>query len=132
MAIKISTYMRNDIVNSIVSGLGTNAILKIYGGTRATDANESTTQGVIVQISGISWGTAVAGTSALTGSKSGTAAGTDGTAVWARLSDSTGTNRVIDGLCGTSSLNDFVIDTEVIAGTSVVTLSAATIVQPAG
>lgn len=131
MALRINDPMRSKIiVSGIIGGLGTAAILKIYGGTQPLTGGGSTSEGVIVQISGIGWNTPTNGTAALSTSYLGTALGTDGTASWARLSDTSGTGYVIDGACGTSALSDFIIDSEVISGTAVVTLSAATIVQP--
>lgn len=132
MALRINDPLRSKIITSgIIGGLGTAAVLKVYGGTQPLTGGGTTSEGMIVQISGIAWNTPSNGTANLSTSYLGTAAGTDGTATWARLSDTSGTGYVIDGVCGTSSLSDFIIDNEVISGTAVVTLSSATIVQPA-
>jgi hypothetical protein len=131
MAIKINDALRSQIVDSgIVGGLGTSGILKVYGGTQPETGGEATTQGIIVEIGGVSWSASSNGTALIAGNKAGTA-GTDGTAAWARLSDSSGTSFVVDGNCGTASTNNFVIDTAEIVTSAVVTLTAATIVQPA-
>jgi hypothetical protein len=131
MALRINDPMRSKIIgNGILGGLGTAAILKIYGGTQPLAGGGATTAGVIVQISNVAWNTPSNGTAVLSTSCQGTANGTDGTASWARLSDTSGTAYVIDGACGTSSLSEFIIDAEVINGTSVVTLTSADIIQP--
>jgi hypothetical protein len=132
MALRLNDPLRSKIIaTGIIGGLGTSAILKVYGGTQPLSGGGTTTEGIIVQISGISWATPSNGTAALSTSFLGTANGTDGTASWARLSDTSGTAYVIDGACGTSSLSDFIIDSEVINGTSVITLTSASIIQPA-
>jgi hypothetical protein len=131
MAIRLNNAMRSQIVNSgIVGGFGTSGILKVYGGTQPSTGGEATTQGIIVEIGSIDWGAATNGTALITGTKTGTA-NTAGTATWARLSGSDGTSYIIDGNCGTASTCDFVIDAVGIASTSIVSLTAATIVQPA-
>jgi hypothetical protein len=107
------------------------AVLKIYGGSQPLTGGDATTQGIIVQIGGILWNSPVSGTAGITASYAGTANGTAGTAVWARLADTSGTSVVIDGACGTAASNEFVIDLAAIAGTSIVTLTAATLIMPA-
>jgi hypothetical protein len=132
MALRINDPLRSKIiVSGLLGGLGTAAVLKVYGGTQPLAGGGATTAGVIVQISAISWNTPSNGTAALSTSYYGTANGTDGTASWARLSDTSGTAYVVDGACGTSVLSDFIIDAEVINGTSVITLTSADIIQPA-
>jgi hypothetical protein len=131
MALRINDPLRNKLITSgIIGGLGTAAILKIYGGNQPLAGGGATTAGMIVQINSIAWATPTSGTASLSTSYLGTANGTDGTASWARLSDTSGTGYVIDGACGTSLLSEFIIDAEVISGTSVVTLTSADIVQP--
>lgn len=131
MAIKLNDGMRSMIIDSgIMGGLGTAGILKVYGGTQPTTGGEATTQGIIVEIGGISWDAATNGTSFIAAVKTGTA-GTAGTATWARLSGSDGTSYIIDGNCGTAVSSDFVIDAADVAESAVVTLNAATIIQPA-
>lgn len=131
MALKLNNAIRSKIVDSgIVSGFGTSGILRVYGGTRPGTGGEETTQGVIVEISGIAWSAASNGTTDITDTVPGTA-GTTGTSVWARLSGSDGTSYVIDGLCGTAAECDFWIDVESIEASSVVSLYSAIIIQPA-
>jgi hypothetical protein len=131
MAIRINDTMRSQIVDAgIIGGLGTSGILKVYGGTQPSVGGEATTQGIIVQIDGISWSPATNGTSLITGTKTGTA-GTAGTAAWARLSGTDGTSYVVDGNCGTAATSNFVIDAVAIDSTSIVSLTAATLIQPA-
>jgi len=131
MAIRLNNAMRSAIVNSgIVAFLGTAGIVKVYDGVQAANGGDAATGNMLVQINAISWNTGTNGTALITGTKTGTAA-TAGTATWARLSGTDGTSYVIDGNCGTAATCDFVIDATSIASTSIVSLTAATLVQPA-
>lgn len=137
MAIRLNDPIRSKIADQISAYLsgtsgtkGTAGVLKVYNGTQpGTAGGTSGTSLLIVEISPISWSNASNGTAAISTNVTGTA-GTDGTATWARLSDSSGTAYIIDGNCGTSAASDFVIDIAEITATSVVTLSAATLIQP--
>ena len=133
MALKLNNAVRSAIVDSgVVGQLGTDAVLKVYGGTQpGTGGATAGTQAVIVQISGIAWNAATNGTAAILASKTGTA-GSSGTSTWARLSDVSGTAYIIDGVCGTASTADFLIDSQVISASAVITLTSATLIQPAG
>lgn len=131
MAIMLNAPIRNKIIDSgIVGYLGTNAVLKVYDGTQAASAGAAASGNLLVTISGISWGTAEGGTATITTSKNGTASFT-GTAAWARLSDSSGTNYIVDGNAGTAASKNFIISDVVITSGNVVTLTSATFVQPA-
>jgi hypothetical protein len=130
MAIRLNDAIRSVMADAGVVGyLGTAGILSVYAGTQPATGGGATTQGKIVEIAGISWNAATNGTALIAASKTGTC-GTAGTAAWARLTDSSGTTYVVDGNCGTASTSNFVIDVALIAGDSVVTLTAATIVVP--
>jgi hypothetical protein len=131
MAIRLNNAMRSAIVNSgIVGFLGTSGIVKVYDGVQAANGGDAATGNCLVQINAVAWNTGTNGTALITGTKTGTA-GTAGTATWARLSGTDGTTYIIDGNCGTAATCDFVIDAAPIALSSVVSLTAATIVQPA-
>jgi hypothetical protein len=138
MAIKLNDAIRTAIINSAlipyISGTGGTSgsagILKVYGGTQAASPGDAATGPILVQINNIAWATGTTGTSLITGTRTGTA-GTAGTATWARLSNGDGTSYVVDGSCGTSTLADYVMDVAGIAASSVVSLLAATFVQPA-
>lgn len=130
MAVRISDSMRSKIVDSGIVGAFGTGILKIYGGSQPVTGGGNTTQGVLVQISGLTWSAATNGTANLSSSCQGSAS-TSGTATWGRLSDTSGTGYIVDGVCGTSTSSDFVIDSEGIESTSVITITTATIVQPA-
>ena len=131
MAIRLNDPLRSKIVDSGIVGFLGAAVLNVYAGTQPGTGGGSTSGSVLlVQIGSIAWNAASNGTATITGNKAGTS-GTSGTPGWARLSDSSGTGYIADGNCGTASTCDFVIDTAVIAGTTVITLTAATIVQPA-
>lgn len=132
MAIAINNTLRNYMVNTGVVGILGNgtAILRVYNGNQPSTAGGSTAGcSMLVQISAIGWAAASNGTAALSTTYLGTA-GVTGTAGWARLSDSAGTNYVIDGICGTAGTSDFMIDNQVISALGVVTLTSATLIQP--
>jgi hypothetical protein len=136
MAVKINNALRSNIADRITAYLsgtggttGTAGMLRVYGGVRANAAGDLATGPILVQINSLAWSSGSNGTSVLTGTKTGTS-GTSGTATWARMSGTDGTSYVIDGDCGTSSTADFVIDASYIITTAVVSLTAATIVQP--
>lgn len=133
MALRIQNDLRSAIVDMITGTYGT-ARLRVYGGTQPGTAGDSTTANVLADFTVaenvISWNPATNGTAAISASKT-TTAGTTGTASWARLSSTDGTSFVIDGACGTASTCDFVIDAAAISAGAVVTLTAATIIQPA-
>lgn len=131
MALRLNDPLRSAIIDGIVGNIGTGG-LKVYGGDRPSEGGGTAgTQEILVELSGIVWGTALNGTAAITGSINGTS-GTGGTAIWARLSGTDGTGYVIDGICGTAATSDFVIDQAVIQTSDVVTLTAASLIQPAG
>jgi hypothetical protein len=132
MAIRLNDAIRTGIVDSgIVGMLGTSGILKIYNTPQPPAGGEATTSNLIVTISGISWNPATNGTGLISGTKTGTAGATAGTAAWGRLSGTDGSTYLVDGNCGTAATCDFVINAVAIAASSVVSLTAATIVQPA-
>lgn len=137
MAIRLNDPLRTiiaDRVSSYLSGTGGTSgsagALRVYGGTQPTDGGGTAgTQEILVRIDGIAWSAGSNGTTAIVATKTGTA-GTSGTASWARLSGTNGTAYIIDGSCSTSATADFVLDVMVITFEEVVTLTAATIVQP--
>jgi len=132
MAIRLNNAIRTGIVDSgIVGMLGTSGILNIYNTPQPAAGGDATTANLIVTISGISWKPATNGTAYISGTFAGTAGATAGTAAWGRMTGTDGSTYIIDGNCGTSSTSDFVINAVAVAGASVVSLTAATIVQPA-
>lgn len=133
MALRINGDLRSQMANMLTGTMGT-CVLDVYGGTQPSTGGGSSTNGLLVSIPGIVWGSAAtAGTVGLVATYQGTAgsSGTLGTATWARLSDAAASAFVIDGACGTSSLSEFIIDDEVIVGGEVFTLTDADIVMPA-
>lgn len=132
MALRINTALRSQMVNMLTGTMGT-CVLDIYGGSQPASGGGASTNSLLVSISGIKWGTAAtSGTVGLAGNYPGTSGtGVAGTAVWARLSNASGSAFVMDGACGTSALSEFVIDDEVITAETVYTLTSADIAQPA-
>lgn len=141
MALRINNPLRSgigDAISKCLSGTGgiagtsgTAGVLKVY--TTPQPGTAGVTSGtctMIVELSPLSWAAGSNGTCTLSASRAGTAVA-DGTAAWARLSDYSGTGYILDGSCGTAAACDFVIDSTVISSGAVVTLTAATIVQPA-
>lgn len=130
MALKLNDPMRSVMVNALAGTFGT-AMLRIHGGSQPTVGGGTIgTQGTLCEINGVLWNAGSNGTATITASKTGTA-GSDGTASWARLSGTDGTGFVLDGACSTSGTAEFTIDSPVIANGAVITLAAATLVQPA-
>jgi hypothetical protein len=138
MAIRLNTntttYMAN-IFGNLFSGTGgtagTAGILKVYDGTQpGTGGSTSGASNMIIQFSSLSWAVGTNGSCLLSSAVLGTA-GMDGTATWARLSNADGSTYIIDGNCGTASTCEFVIDAAEIVQDQVITLSAATFIQPA-
>jgi hypothetical protein len=138
MAIRLNNDIRRkmvDVVSAYLSGTGGTAgsggMLRIYNGTQPTNGGDTSgTCSMLVQINGLSWSAGTNGTAVITGTKTGTA-GSAGTALWARLSGTDGTGFVVDGGCGPASTSDFVLDAVAIALSSVCSVTAATLVQPA-
>lgn len=131
MALRLNNLVRSSLLNGGILGSFGTASLKVYDGTQpGTGGATSGTSLLLVTIGGITWNAASNGTAVLSGSKTGTA-GTTGTAAWARLTDGVSTTLMIDGACGTGASNDYVIDTLVITAATVVTLTSATLIQPA-
>lgn len=135
MAIRINNALRSKMVDNVTAYLsgtggtsGSMAMLRVYSGTQPGTAG-GTSGTMLVQIDSISWVAGSNGTATITTNNTGTAA-TTGVSAWARLSGTDGTTYVIDGNCGTST-QDFVIDIASITAEGVVTLTAATIIQPA-
>jgi hypothetical protein len=144
MALKISTDLKNFIVNNTVKamagtmGTGGSCVISIYSGTQPTNADAATNGTILCTITGVAWGTigsagtigATAGTAALNGTKSNTAS-TGGTAGWARMetfgtgfTGSAGTFR-IDGDVGTGGTCTFVINAVIFnAGDTISLLTA--------
>ena len=141
MAVKITDPLRSDAVNIVRQCLGgtggitgTNgsaAILKVYAGDFPSTAGATSgTQAILVQINFIGWKAASNGTALLGTSYPGTAINT-GVPNWGRMSDYTGTGYIIDGVCGTATTCDFKISSSSMSPTDVITLTVASIVQPA-
>jgi hypothetical protein len=132
MSVRLNSTIQSSIVNSgIVANFGTTGKLSVYGGSQPATGGGAATSAALVTISNISWNAATNGTAAITGTRTGTA-GTSGSATWARLSGADGSSYVIDGSCDVAgNTPDFIIDNTTITQNGVVTLTAATIIQPA-
>lgn len=138
MAVRLNDALRSkltDILTAYISGTsgsaGSAGVLKVYNGTQPImGGGTSGTCTCIVTISGLSWNSGTNGTAILSAAAVGTAgtAGTSWTATWARLSGVDGTSYILDGDCGDTSAT-FLLDDAIINANSVVTLTAASIIQ---
>jgi hypothetical protein len=130
MTIKINTALQNSMAENLAIALGnTTAELRIYTGSPPANANTAASGTLLVTIQITNdWAAAASGVKALVASESAIA-GNTGTAGWARLRDAADTIR-IDGSVGTSG-TDFIIDNTAISNLGTVTLTAATLTQPA-
>lgn len=107
MAFRISTDLKNNIVNEIINtvagtaGTAGTASIIFYTGSQPTVADDAATGTVLGTISDVTWDECTGGTSALTAILYGTM-GTSGTAGWARAETKSadGTYRM-DGDVGT-------------------------------
>jgi hypothetical protein len=130
MAIKVSVPACNAIVEALTTQFCTvDAFCRVYAGTQPGTAGGTVGDTLITEIAGVSWNSAVGGTTSLAGSSWGSAA-TDGTAGWARILNSTDETMCIDGNCGTAATCDFVIDKEVVTVGDDMYLTAADIIMP--
>lgn len=133
MALKLSTPLKNTIVNSVITAIagtiGTSgtANVKVYTGTQPSDADAAVTGSLICTIAGIGYEASTNGSCRMSGTagdgtKTGTAS-SDGTAGWACIETitSAGTMR-IDGSVGTAMTSTFWIDSTVVTAGHVVEL----------
>lgn len=134
MAVKLNANLKNYIINQEIitqiagtSGTAGTASLLIYTGSQPANADAVATGTLLCTIGSIGWNLATAGTAALCGTYSGTAA-TTGTAGWARMStvNSNGTF-CIDGDVSISSTSVFQINGAALNTEDVVQLQSANI-----
>lgn len=142
MALRLSTAMRNAMLNGWANGTGVSlydsAVLEIRSGTIPADADTAPTGSVLASITlpADSFGAAAAGVIAKAGTWQDTSADATGTATWFRirqtgdLGTTNTTDERIDGTVGTSGA-DLNLDNTSIATGQQVTINTFTLTQPA-
>lgn len=123
--LKLSTTLRNNMLDEITSFAGTSALLRIYSGTQPAGGGTVTTQLASLTCDATAFaGSAAAGTLTLNGITADTAADATGTATWFRITTSGGTF-VMDGDVSTTAAGtgDLQIDSTSIVLNGTVSLS---------
>ena len=102
--LKISTTLRNNMLDEITSFAGTSALLTIYSGTQPAGGGTVTTQLAQLTCDATAFAaTASAGTLTLNGITADSAADATGTATWFRITSS-GATWVMDGDVSTTAV----------------------------
>ena len=114
--LKLSTALRNDMLDQFTSNAGGNAILRIFNGTQPANGGAETT--ILAQLTCNSTfaNAASAGTLLLNGITADSSASNSGTATWFRIYQSDATTQVLDGEVSTTSAGtgDLQLDNTVI------------------
>lgn len=132
MALKLSTTLRNAMLDAITTAVGASGILRIYDGTRA--ANVAATIGASNVLADPTLNATFApgasgGVLTLNAITQDSSANATGTASWFRIWKSDGTTAVIDGDVGTSG-SDLNLNTVSIVAAGPVQITSFTITAP--
>ena len=138
MAVKISTGLRNAILDSGLQAVFDSGILEIRSATRPADADTAPAGTVLASITlpADAFAAASAGAIAKSGTWQDASADATGTAAWFRFKQSgdlgttNATDERLDGDVGTSG-SDMNLDNTSIASTQQVTISTGSITLPA-
>lgn len=136
MAIKLSTAVRNAMLNAITTALdaGTAAKIKIYDGTQPAGPDTAITSQVLLATftcADPSFEAAASGSMNLDADPDLTTTGVAaGTATWARVTTSADV-AVFDGSAGTAG-TDFILNTATVSVGVNMTLTTGSLTQPAG
>lgn len=123
MAYRLNDAARNATLEGQVNDL---TDLDIYSGVQPA-AGAAASGTLLASITGITWSAASAGSKSVSGTPSDTSADASGTAGWGRFRNAGGT-KFVDGAVGA----EFTLaDANIVAG-GTVTLTSATVTQPAG
>lgn len=101
MALAYSTTVRNAMLDSITTAIGTSGFLRIYDGTRPASGGTATTLLAQLPLSATAAAAAAAGVLTFSAITQDASADATGTATWFRVTTSAGTF-VIDGSIATS------------------------------
>lgn len=134
--LKMSTTVRNAMLDAIESAIGTSAILKIWSGTLpASCAAANAGDGVVLATFNLAsdyMSAASAGSKSLSGLPiADTAADNSGTATHFRLYASDGTTCHLQGTVGTSDADAIIDNTTIVAGQTV-NIPTFTLTDPHG
>jgi hypothetical protein len=125
--LKFPTALRNSRLDAITTRAGASALLKLYTGTQATDANTAlgaqTLLGTLT-CNGTFAPSASGGTLTLNSISDDTSADATGTATWFRLLKSDATTVVCDGSVGTSGADLNLNTTSIQSGATISVTSA--------
>lgn len=131
--LKMSTDLRNDILDVITTFAGGSAVLKIFSGTQPSGGGSETTALAQLTCNATFAGSASSGVLTLNSIASETSATANGTATWFRIYKSDGTTFVMDGDVSTASAGtgDLQLDnTTVVLGGTVALGGPNTITAP--
>ena len=125
--LKFATATRNGRADAITTRAGASALIKLYTGTQATDAN--TALGAQTLLATLTCNATFApgassGALTLNSITSDTNAAATGTATWFRMLKSDGTTVVMDGSVGTSGCDLNLNTTSIVSGATVACTSA--------
>lgn len=120
--LKLSTTLRNNMLDEITGFAGGSAILKIYSGTQPSGGGTETTVLAQLTCNATFAPAASGGVLTLNGISSDTSANANGTATWFRIYQSNGSTWVLDGdvstqAAGTGDLQ--LDDTSIVLGGTV-------------
>lgn len=121
MSLQLSTSVRNAMLDSLETTVGTAPILKIISGSAPANCAAATTGTVLATMTLPSdWlANASSGSKALSGTWQDASADATGTAGYFRLFDSSGTTCHLQGTCGTSGADLNLDSTSITVGQSV-------------
>lgn len=130
--IKIATTTRNNMLDEIVSDIGTSGFLDIYDGTKpAGPGTAVTSQNLLAHLAlSATAGTVSNGVLTFNSISNDSSADDTGTASWYRVTKSDGT-AIIDGTVGTSGADLNLNTTSIVAG-GPVAVSSFTYTAPGG
>jgi hypothetical protein len=131
--VRTAVARRNEMLDALTDNAAS-GILRIYDGTRPTDADTAvSTQVVLAELTmgATAFGSASGGVLTANPITSDSSANATGTASWARLWQSNGTTPIADFSVGVSSA-EVIINTTSIVTAAVVSCSAMTITAPVG
>lgn len=115
MALAYSTTVRNAMLDSIPTAIGSNGLLRIYDGSRPASGGAATTLLAELALSATSAPAASGGVLTFNSITQDSSANATGTATWFRVTTSGGTF-VIDGSVGTSGSDLNLTTTSIVAG----------------
>lgn len=128
MAIAYSTTIRNAMLDSITTGAGASALLRIYDGTRPATGGTATTLLAELTCNATFAPGASSGVLTLNSITQDSSANATGTATWFRIVKSDGTTFVMDGNVGTSG-SDLNLTTTAIVITQPVSVTSFVITE---